>query len=127
LGSTSAGSGEEPKTEGNGTDKEEDKVSSGKFLRKSIRSSSTNKGTPVLAIVHEDDNRDHDESSGESKTETSNTQVQEDEEYDYESFHSKFDIPAPALRATLMASVKISSPEQMEMPIDSENHHLQDC
>lgn len=118
---------EEPKTEGNEPEKQEDKVTTGKFLRKSIRPSSTNKGTPALVLVSKDGSIEHAQSTGESETETSNTQVQEEEEYDYESFHSKFDIPAPALRATLMTTMKISPQEQKEMPIDIENHHLEDC
>eukprot|EP00804_Cyclotella_cryptica_P004814 CCRYP_004895-RA/>CCRYP_004895-RA protein AED:0.28 eAED:0.28 QI:0/-1/0/1/-1/1/1/0/182 len=108
---------DEPETEANDMEKQMDKTIRTTFLRNPIR---------PLVNDGKDDMGNHAKSAGESRTGREETETQEDEEYDYESFHSKFDIPAPALRATLMATVKISLPEQEEKPIDSKDHHVDD-
>ena len=68
--------------------------------------------TTSLVLDHKDEASNSRKLSEVNRTQTNETATEDEEEYDYETFHSRHNIPVPAVRASLMGLMRLGTSQQ---------------
>lgn len=84
-----------------------------KFLRgHQILSTNYQDYTTSFVLDQKEDTSNYTRLTEVTRTQTNETATDDEEEYDYETFHSRLNIPVPAVRANLMGLMRLGTSQQ---------------